>query len=212
MIKLTDWDRLYRHNVDWAIRRMEPDCLKMYNDTQQEWVDALFAFNKVQEDIFKNYSVLYKSGNKYHRECIKGIEFTADQLFEVFHKHINQYTNYTVRDFIFHWWNDLRYYVDNAQPPLDQPWLYYKPATKEEIEQARKDFSHVEEDFYGEIRKHDHTFKDDAQVLEYRGQRFILDSEWGNAWTKNKKGEVRNFDLQWDWWFPIDQYLDLYNI
>lgn len=214
MIKLTDWDRLYRHNIDWAIRRMEPDCLKMYNDTQQDWVDALFAFNKVQEDVFKNYSVLYKSGNKYHRGCIKGIELTADQLFEVFHKHINQYTNYTVRDFIFHWWNDLRGYVKDAQPPLDQPWLYYKPATKEEIEKARKDFKKVKHiGFYDKkVSYSEHTFRDDANVLEYRGNRFIIDNEWGDAWTINKDGEPRSFQLQWDWWFPIDQYLDLYNI
>jgi len=214
MIKLELWDRLYRHNIDWAIRRMEPDCLEMYNDKQQDWIEALFAFNKVQEEIFKNYSVLYKSGNKYHRTCIKGIEFTADQLFEVFHKHMNQYTNYTVRDYIFTWWNYLRPYVKEAEPTLDCPWLFYKPATKEEIEKARKDFKKVAHvDFFTKkVSYSKHTFDDDAQVLEYRGNRFIIDNEWGNAWTINKQGEPRSFDLQWDWWYPIDQYLDLYNI
>ena len=214
MIKLELWDRLYRHNIDWAIRRMEPDCLEMYNDKQQDWIEALFAFNKVQEEIFKNYSVLYKSGNKYHRTCIKGIEFTADQLFEVFHKHMNQYTNYTVRDYIFTWWNYLRPYVKEAEPTLDCPWLFYKPATKEEIEKARKDFKKVAhvDSFTKKVSYSKHTFDDDAQVLEYRGNRFIIDNEWGNAWTINKQGEPRSFDLQWDWWYPIDQYLDLYNI
>ena len=140
------------------------------------------------------------------------LELTADQLFEIFHRHMNQYTNYTVRDFIFHWWNTLRGYVEDAQPPLDQPWLYYKPATKEEIAEARKNFSKVEENFHGEKMVYNHTFKKDAKVLEYRGNRFIIDSEWGNAWTLDKNGKPRSFDLQWDWWFPIDQYLDLYNI
>ena len=209
MIKLSDWDRLYRHSTDWALRRMEPDCLEIYEDKQQDWVDALLAFNKVQEELFKNYAITYKT--KKRSKYIKGIELTAEQLFDLFHKHLNQYTNKTVRDYIFHWWNDLRGYIEGAEPPLDQPWLYYKPATKEEIEQARKDFGHVEEDFYGEKRTHDHTFTDNAQVLEYRGQRFIIDYDWGSAWTKNKKGEVVSFQLEWDWWYPIDQYLDLYN-
>lgn len=214
MIKLEDWDRLYRHNIDWAIRRMEPECLKIYGDTVQEWLDALFAFNEVQKDIFQHYSVLYKSGNKDKRSCIKGLEFTADQLFEVFHRHLNKYTNHTVRYFIFHWWNELRYCVEGAQPTLDCPWLLYKPATKEEIEQARKDFSKVKhEDFYTkEVTYSEHTFKDDANVLEYRNNRFIIDNEWGNAWAINKKGEQIGFRLDWDWWYPIDEYLDLYNI
>ena len=205
MIRLSDFDKLYKRNIDWAIRRMNPDCLETYKDTQQDWVDALFAFTDVQTELFKTYGVCYKSGSKHKRGCIKGFELTADQLFDLFHKHLNQYTNKTVRDFIFHWWNDLRYYVEGAQPPLDQPWIYNKPATKEEIEQARIDFGHIE-------GQDEHTFSDDAWVLEYRGQRFIIDNEWGNAWTKDKKGNIRSFDLVWDWWYPIDIYLDLENI
>lgn len=214
MIDLKLWDRLYRHNIDWAIRRMEPDCLEMYNDKQQDWIEALFAFNKVQKEIFNDYGVLYKSGDKFKRGCIKGIEFTAEQLFDVFHKHINQYTNHTVRDFIFHWWINLRPYVKDAEPPLDQAYLLFKPATKEEIEKARKDFKKVKHTncYDKKVSYSTHTFDDDAQVLEYRGQRFIIDNEWGDAWTINKKGEPVSFQLEWDWWHPIDQYLDLYNI
>ena len=213
MIDLKLWDRLYRHTIDWAIRRMEPECLEMYGDTQQDWVDALFAFNKVQEELFKDYHVLYKSGDKYQRGCIKGIELTADQLFEIFHRHMNQYTNKTVRYFIFHWWNELRYKVEGAQPVLDCAYSLFKPATKEEIKQARKNFSKVKHiDYNNEISYSEHTFKDNAQVLEYRCNRFIIDSEWGDAWTINKKGEQVSFRLDWDWWYPIDEYLDLYNI
>lgn len=211
MIKLSDWDRLYRHTFDWVLRRLEPDCLKMYKDTEEEWLEALRAFNKIQEELFEKYSVKYKSGTKFKKGCIKCLELTADELFELFHKHLNQYTNHTIRYFIFNWWNSLRYYVENAQPELDQPWLYFKPATEEEIEQAKKDFSHIEEDFYGKKRTHNHTF-DNRQVLEYRGNRFIVDNEWQDAWTKDKNGNIRSFQLQWDWWFPIDEYLDLYNV
>ena len=214
MIKLSTWDRLYCHILDWALRRMDPDCLEIYNDTEQDWVEALKAFQKVKEELFKTYSTTYKSGNKYKRHCIKGLELTADQLFELFHRHMNQYTNYTVRDFIFHWWNYLRPYVDGAQPTLDCPWLFYKPATKEEIEKARKDFKKVKHTNFSDkkVSYSTHTFDDDARVLEYRGNRFIIDNEWGDAWTINKKGEPTSFQLEYDWWYPIDQYLDLYNI
>ena len=63
-----------------------------------------------------------------------------------------------------------------------------------------------------EVYYHNHTFRDDAVVLEYRGNRFIIDNEWGCAWTKNKKDEPVSFRLEWDWWYPIDEFLDLYNI
>ena len=211
MIKLSIWDRIYCHTLDWAIRRMDPGCLKLYKDKQQDWVDALLAFQKVKEELFKNYAVAYKSGDKIKRGSVKGLELTADQLFELFHKHMNQYTNRTVRYFIFHWWIDLRHYIEGAQPPLDQPWLYYKKATRKEIKQAKKDFGHVKEEFYDEIEEHDHTFNK-ARVLEYRGERFIVDDEWNCAWAKGKDGKVRSFSLEWDWWYPIDEFLDLENI
>ena len=88
MIKLRDWDRLYCHNIDWAIRRMEPDTLEFYHDNIQDWTNALLAFQKVKEELFKTYAVTYKSGNR--KGCIKGLELTADELFELFHKHLNQ--------------------------------------------------------------------------------------------------------------------------
>ena len=211
MIKLSVWDRLYVHTFDWFLRRIEPDCLESYGDTEQDWFEAIKAFHKVQQELFENYGVTYKSGSKAKRGSIKGLELTADQLFELFHKHLNLYKNRTVRYFIFHWWNNLRYYVESAQPTLDCASELFKTATKEEIEQANKDFAHYEYDHYGEIQKSDHTFNN-GRVLEYRGIRFPLDDQWGDAWIKRKDGTITHFDLVWDWWYPIDEFLDLYNI
>lgn len=209
MIKLSDYNRLYRHTFDWVLSRIESDTLKFYGDKVEDWIEALRAFEKVEKELFKDYSVKYSSGSKFKRGCVKGLELTADQLFNLFHKHINQYGNYTVRYFIFHWWNDLRYFVEGAQPALDCPWELYKPATKEEIEQANKEFAHY--DFGSPIEVSDHTF-DKGIILEYRGIRFPVDDQWGDAWFKKKNGEITHFQLVWDWWFPIDECLDLYNI
>ena len=104
MIKLSDYDKLYRHNFDWVLSRIELDTLKFYGDKVEDWVEALRAFEKVEKELFKDYSVKYSSGNKFKRGCAKGFDLTADQLFKLFHKHINQYGNHTVRYFIFHWW------------------------------------------------------------------------------------------------------------
>ena len=51
-----------------------------------------------------------------------------------------------------------------------------------------------------------------SEVLEYRGVRFPIDDQWGDAWFKKKNGEIMHFRLDWDWWIPIDECLDLDNI
>ena len=200
MIKLQEWDRLYRHNIDWALRMMN-------GEKEQSWINALKAFNEAQEDLFKNYAVTYKSRKKSN--LIMGLDLNANELSTLFHLHMCRYTDYTVKYFIFKWWQDLRPYVDDAQPLLDCAWKHFKPAIQPEIDKARRDFAHVTEHFRGDTFVHDHTFKDDAEVLEYRGHRFIIDDQWGHAWTLDKNGEVRHFDLIWDWWYPIDEFLDL---
>ena len=101
MIKLRDWDRLYVCNFDWVLRRMQPDSLEFYKDTERDWVEAIRAFNKVQLELFDNYAVTYKHSDSLKKKRVKGLELTAEQLFELFHKHLNQYDNRTVRYFIF---------------------------------------------------------------------------------------------------------------
>lgn len=211
MIKLRDWDRLYVCNFDLVLRRMEPDSLEFYKDSEQDWVEAIRAFNKVQLELFDNYAVTYKHGDSFKKKCVKGLELTAEQLFELFHKHMNLYDNHTARYFIFKWWIDLRHYVKGAEPILDRACELYKDATKEEIELANKEFAHYEYDYYGETYKSEHTFNA-GKVLEYRGVRFPIDDQWGDAWFKKKNGEITHFRLDWDWWIPIDECLDLDNI
>ena len=211
MIKLRDWDRLYVCNFDWVLRRMQPDSLEFYKDAERDWVEAIRAFNKVQLELFDNYAVTYKHGNSVKKKCVKGLELTAEQLFELFHKHMNLYDNHTVRYFIFKWWIDLRHYVKDAEPILYSSGELYKNATKEEIELANKEFAKYKYDYCGETYKSEHTFNA-GEVLEYRGIRFPIDDQWGDAWFKKKNGEITHFRLDWDWWIPIDECLDLDNI
>lgn len=212
MIDVITWDALYRHKFDWVLSRITPDTLEFYHDDAKNWLEAVLAFDKFQRELFITYSVNYKSGDKFKRSCVKGIEITGSQLLELYQKHLSQYTNNTVRYFLFQWWTSLRKYLDDGEPSIN-PHDSYKPATKEEIERARKNFSHVKQKrwYDDKFSEHHHTFNDDAKVLEYRGHRFIIDNEWGDAWALDKKGEVRNFNLIYDWWYPIDEFLDLSN-
>ena len=177
---------------------MQPDSLEFYKDTERDWVEAIRAFNKVQLELFDNYAVTYKHSDSFKKKCVKGLELTAEQLFELFHKHLNQYNNHTVRYFIFKWWIDLRHYVKGAEPILDHACELCKDATKEEIELANKEFAHYEYDYCGKTQESNHTFNKGI-VLEYRGIRFPIDDQWGDAWFKKKNCEIVHFDLIWDW-------------
>jgi hypothetical protein len=202
MITLTQWDSLYSRIFAWVTR-----SLKACSDKEAlEWVAALRLFYDFENELFNTYEVLDEEN------YILGLELTAEQLFDITHKYINMSKVHIVRYFIFHWCTELRHYMDGAEPVLDAPWELYQPATADEIKFAREHFSEVTETHYDQTYTHSHTFSDDAQVIVYRNQRFIIDTEWGNAWTVDKKGNVRSFQLEWDWWYPIDEYLDLYNI
>lgn len=202
MIALEQWDSLYSRNFAWVTRSLKA-CL---NEKALEWVDALRLFYDFEKELFSTYEVVDEDN------YVLGLELTAEQLFEIAHKYINKSAVHTVRYFIFKWWNDLRYYIDGARPNLDSPWELYQTATAEDTRYAREYFSVVTEDFHGEQHTHFHTFKDNGFILVYRGIRFPIDNEWGCAWTLDKKGNPRSFSLEWDWWYPIDEYLDLYNI
>ena len=209
MIDIKTWDALYRSTFDWVLRRLEPDTLDFYKDKEADWLEAVRVFNSFQLELFKLYSVNYKSRGKYKKDCIKGLELTSDQLFDITHKYIKECKTSKSRYFIFHWWTNLRHYVEGSLPHLCYDSNYIGPATKEEIEFAREHFGKIEDTFRDEKRIHKHTFKDNAQVLTYRDTRYIIDEEWGEAWTLDKNGKPKSFSLDWDWWYPIDEYLDL---
>lgn len=198
MITIGQWDMLYSRNFGWAIRQLK-GCS---DETAMKWVNAMRLFYDFEKELFNTYEVL--DDENY----IEGLELTAEQLFEVAHKYISQGDNYTVKYFIFNWWNDLRHYVDNGFPTFNFD-DNCDTAFPEETMYAREYFSVVTEDFYGEQRTHRHTFKDNGPVLIYRGIRFPIDDEWGNAWALDKDGNPRSFSLDWDWWYPIDEFLDL---
>lgn len=194
-----NWDSIYNHNVRWALRRCEDLSIECYHDTKEDWFKSLQKLNEFEDELFKNVD-----SDK--------IPFTFDEWLDFCHKYINEAKeedNYVKANFFFHiWYDGCNYFEDDYLHNFDYT-EFLKPATKEEIEQARKDFGHVKEHFYDDITEHDHTFSDDAKVLEYRGIRFILDNEWYNAWIKTKSGSIKHFELIWDWYYPIDRFISL---
>ena len=209
MIKIAEWNAVYRHMFDFALSRLEPEALSVHNESADDWLAAFRVFNDLQDALFESSAVSYKTGPKARRGIIKGLELTSEQLSDLFHAYMSDSTCRVVRYFLFSWWNHLRDFVPDAALALGDPSGSLKPATAEEIDYARANFGHVKELWNGKEIEHSHEFPDDSRVLQYRDHRFIVDRDWGDAWTKDKSGAVRHFRLDWDWWYPIDEYLDL---
>lgn len=212
MLTLTEWNEIHTRNLDWAMREMTEDSAHR----RQHWVQALQDFWAMRQELFQQHLVLYTQVGRSQNQ-VEFLKFTPEELYILCHKYISAAQSYTAKFFLFTFWQDLRYYAEKDDSSYREPSLYsvsdfLQPATPEEIVEARKNFGRVKEIWGDQLIDYEHHFPDDAKVLAYRNQRFIIDEGWGDAWTLDINGKPHHFSLDWDWWYPIDEYLDLNNI
>lgn len=195
-MKTSDWLIIYNGIVSWVIR--EINYCKEDGKSYDDHISLLNLLSEFEYDLFD-----------------VGLEGDDNFLLnyygwsELCHKYINEHKdNYTIANFFFHIWVNGQQNFNDFNMQLGLFKDYLKPATKEEIEFAREHFSTVTDERFGETHTHTHTFSDNAEVLEYRGVRFIIDNEWGNAWYYHND-KVYSFQLIWDWWYPIDRFISL---
>lgn len=197
MVK-SEWNREFYLITRWLLRKV----YKKYPDERikaSDW-EPLLWLSDFEDELFTTYTF---------EEDDNILSINGDEWFKLCHKYLNKArkkNKQPVAELFFKLWYDLKYEFTGGE--ICDYTDYLKPATKEEIEFARKYFSHVIDDRDGS--ESFHTFSDDAKVLEYRKHRFILDNEWNDAWYFNSRGCVDSFQLIWDWNYPIDTFIDLY--
>ena len=186
------WKKTYRFFSYSILKRLSIIDSNISNDSIQDLSYIASKLIDFEKELYKDY---------FDKPGVRNISFEEYQIL------CNKYIHQAKIDkklasvgFFFCLYKDY-------QVPYKHFADYYKPATKAEIKQAKKDFGHVKEEFNGEILEHSHTFSDDADVLDYRGLRLIIDDEWGDAWIKDENGEIHHFQLIWDWDYPIDEYI-----
>lgn len=186
------WIKTYRFFSFSILRRLSIIDSNISNDSIQDLSYTASKLIDFEKELFKDY---------FDKPGVRNISFEEYQIL------CNKYIHQAKIDkrlasvgFFFCLYKDY-------QVPYKHFADYFKPATKAEIKQAKKDFGHVKEEFNGEILEHNHTFSNDADVLDYRGLRLIIDDEWGDAWIKDENGEIHHFQLIWDWDYPIDEYI-----
>ena len=199
-MRLKDWYELYSKQTEWAINRF--NCTEFYNDTIEDWVNALVILGEFEKELFKKY---YNEDTKHI--CIRYRTWTA--LCRKYIRKCKEYDQYTAADFIFSLWVNAQYYFPKTNHSLREK-DYFRPITQEELKYANK---YLIPKLMTKAQKKAHKntiwFSKDSKVLTYRGINAPIDNFWKSAHIIDDKGKQRTFDLIWDWYYPIDRYLDL---
>lgn len=85
---------------------------------------------------------------------------------------------------------------------MKEPQEYLRPITQEELDFALANLipgDSVNIEWYNR----------DSKVLTYRNLNAVVDNRFGQAHILDDDGTLLDFDLIWDWYYPIDRYLDL---
>lgn len=198
---LNNWRDEYCHIVRWVISRIE--AADLFKDNKDDWVECLIYLEKFEKELFE----------KHYNSKTKKFVIREREWFAICHRYIKKAKKENKRkkaDFIFAIWTDLAnsLYFKNHK----DPWNAYdlcRKITKEELEFANK-YLIPKLDTIAQKRAHKNTvwYDKDSDVLIYRNNKFILDNCWREAHILHK-GKERSFSLDWDWWYPIDRYLDL---
>lgn len=203
-MKLENWDITYNHFVRWALRRMEPDTLEFYHDNFEDWVHTLQMLNTFETELFKRFY----TNNKSAKFRIRSREW--DTLCRKYIHKGRKTNDRTMANFFFQIWNDCRWYFksnNNLYLSVYSNWS--RPITDKELEYANKYLiPELKTEAQQEAHRNTVWFSKNSKVLTYRGINAPIDDIWGCAHLLYK-GEKHDFSLDWDWWYPIDMFIDL---
>ena len=198
-MKISDWTNEFHHLVKWTLRMKN----SVYDDLKSNWISCIERLYEFDNEL-SEYLVVKKDKLRY--------KITYEQLFDLTHKYIEQArnnNNSTIGHFFFVLWCNLKclFKKDKKNFILCNCSKYLRDATQAEIDYANKNLCPNEDkrEVYKDVTWYDNT----TQILTYRDINAPIDSVWGCAHVLDDNNVVKTFSLDWDWWFPIDEYLDL---
>ena len=190
---LNDWHAIYNSQSEWVIRMStykhrdldEKTCFSLLlelHNFEKEFIDTFF------NDTKRKLNVKYKD------------------WFDICHKYIQRYreeNNHIKAEFLFQLWIAGNNYFPRHKDPLN-PYILCRDITDEELKYAN---TYLVPN--SDIKKDNLIlYSNKSKVLKYRGLELIIDDVWSCAHILHE-GKDKYFSLDWDWWFPIDEFLDL---
>lgn len=193
-MKLSDWESEYNYLIRFMLRRMEPNTLKFFNTKKEDIIRSLELFNLFDTDLFKKH---HKNEKKRFTIRYKELEYLCKKYIKICKKEDNYFGGWVFFEVL----TDLTQYfkVENNKYRLYDTSNFERDATKEESEYAEKTFPHEQFSFLDGKTK----------ILEYKGLKLYVYSPWDVGFMIDWKGKIRQFDLIWDWWYPINKYIYL---
>lgn len=189
-----DWTNIYGFITRWAGR-----CAKYAIDHGDEakgnsWLQALLPLLEIHNWLYDRVS----------EQDEEKFLIRSREWFSVCHKYINQArkkNNYLTALVMFEVWQTGRQYIGRKRPNICEYKNYCRGATEEEFAKAKAEFP---------IELFQVEKKEDLGILTYRSLNAPINLHEDLALVCDAvTGLTYKFQLIWDWWYPIDEYLDL---
>ena len=190
-----DWDNTYLRLMKYIIRSLDPENLSFYDYPKDDIVDSLTMMGQFEKELFKHPSkregkivIRYREFEsiclKYIRKCKKkNNHFGGYIFFSIFQD---------LRDF---------FKVESRKRCLNNILLYEKDLSDGDF----KKLSEAYEKYY----KKEMPYKEnDFKSIIYKGAKIFVYKPYMVGYLID--GDTfKEFDLVWDWWYPIEMYLYL---
>ena len=179
----------------YIIRSLEPESLSFYDYPKDDIIDSLVMMGRFEKELFKHPSkkegkivIRYREFEhlclKYIRKCKKA------------NNHFGGYIFFSI-------FQDLRdfFKVESRKRQLNNILLY-------ERDLEDRDFQKLSE-AYEKYYKKEMPYKEkDFKVIIYRRAKIFVYKPYMIGYLIDKD-VFKEFDLIWDWWYPIESYLYL---
>lgn len=190
-MKFSDWNEVYSSTIRSILSMMNAKRLRYFKYTKDNIIRLLEVLNLFDTELFDKY---YNFDKLKFKMSFKDFEYLCKKYIKVCKKENNLYGS----EIFFNILVDVRSYFKHESEKyiLNSIDKFITESTIEEREYAERTFPHDNFSFLDDYTK----------IMIYKGLKIyvFLPFDVGFIYDNNK---VKQFDLTWDWWYPIDHYI-----
>ena len=192
-MKLSDWDSEYINSIRFIRHRMKDSSLKFFNVKKHDMIRSLELLDIFDTEILDKF---YRPNKDRFIISYKQFEYLCKRYIRKCKKEYNMFG----ADIFFSILTDMRvFFRENDKYLLYNISNFQIDSTQEEREYAEKMFPHDNFSF----------LSDDTKIMNYKGLKIYVYQPYAIGFIVDHNKEIRQFDLIWDWWYPIDRYVYL---
>lgn len=192
-MKLSDWDSEYINSIRFIRHRMKDSSLKFFNTKKHDMIRSLELLDIFDTEILDKF---YRSDKDRFIISYKQFEYLCKRYIRKCKKEYNMFG----ADIFFSILTDMRvFFRENDKYLLYNISNFQIDSTQEEREYAEKMFPHDNFSF----------LSDDTKIMNYKGLKIYVYQPYAIGFIVDHNKEIKQFDLIWDWWYPIDRYVYL---